>query len=186
MTGVRFSTGVRLFSLRHRVQTDSGAKRASYTMGTGSTFPGGEVDHSPPFRAKVKNAWGYTSTPPYVFTTWCLVTHRNKFTLPFTLNEEQLAWKQMVVTIYKKETFMAKMLHIAYVSWKILRGSRLNVIAVEAYIRKHSFNKAYIKEFLLASTHTATISLQRRDGCQQTRRLHICWSVGMSNSYCDA
>jgi hypothetical protein len=26
--------------------------------------PGREVDHSPPSSAEVKNAWGYTSTPP--------------------------------------------------------------------------------------------------------------------------
>jgi hypothetical protein len=29
--------------------------------------PGREVDHSPPRSAKVKNAWSYTSTLPYVF-----------------------------------------------------------------------------------------------------------------------
>jgi hypothetical protein len=40
-----------------------------------------EADHSPPSSAKVKNAWSYTSTPPYVFLVWCLVKHRdNNFT----------------------------------------------------------------------------------------------------------
>jgi len=30
----------------------------------GSKAAGRESDHSPPSRAKVKNAWSYTSTPP--------------------------------------------------------------------------------------------------------------------------
>jgi hypothetical protein len=30
-----------------------------------------EADHSPPSSAEVKNAWGYTSTPQYVFMAWC-------------------------------------------------------------------------------------------------------------------
>jgi hypothetical protein len=34
-----------------------------------------ESDHSPPSSAEVKNAWSYTSTPPYVFMAWCLVKH---------------------------------------------------------------------------------------------------------------
>jgi hypothetical protein len=38
--------------------------------------PGREADHSPPSGADVKNAWSYTSTPPYVFVTWCLFKHR--------------------------------------------------------------------------------------------------------------
>jgi len=41
-------------------------------MGTGSSFSGDEAagreaDYSPPFSAAVKNAWSYTSTPPYAF-----------------------------------------------------------------------------------------------------------------------
>jgi hypothetical protein len=34
---------VRNFSLHHRVQTDSGVHPASYTMGTGGSFPAGEA-----------------------------------------------------------------------------------------------------------------------------------------------
>jgi hypothetical protein len=30
----------------------------------GALSPGREADHSPPYNAKVKNAWSYTSTPP--------------------------------------------------------------------------------------------------------------------------
>jgi len=40
------------FSLRHRVQTGAGAHPASYTTGTGSSFPGG----------KAAGAWGWSLT----------------------------------------------------------------------------------------------------------------------------
>jgi hypothetical protein len=36
--------------------------------------PGRETDHSPPTIAQVKKTWTYTSTPPYVFMAWCLVS----------------------------------------------------------------------------------------------------------------
>jgi hypothetical protein len=47
------------FSLRHHVQTGSGAHPASYPVGTGGCFPGAnrpvhEADHSPPSSAEVK------------------------------------------------------------------------------------------------------------------------------------
>jgi len=69
------------FSLRHRVQIDSGALPVSYPVGTGALSPavkrpGHEADHSPTSSAEVKLAWSYTSTRPYVFTAWCLVEHR--------------------------------------------------------------------------------------------------------------
>jgi hypothetical protein len=46
--------------------------KTSYTMGTGSSFPGiqrpgRETDHSTPTSAEVKKMWIYTSTPPHVF-----------------------------------------------------------------------------------------------------------------------
>jgi hypothetical protein len=44
-----------------------------------------EADHSPTSNAEVKNEWSYTSTPPYVFLTWCLINHRDDFTYSFTL-----------------------------------------------------------------------------------------------------
>jgi hypothetical protein len=55
------------FSLHHRVQNGSGAHTASYPMGKGGSFPGGEADHSPPSSAEVKNAWSCISPPQYVF-----------------------------------------------------------------------------------------------------------------------
>jgi len=42
-----------------------------------------EADHSPPSSPEVKNAWSYISNPPYVFMTWYLVKHRDKFTYIF-------------------------------------------------------------------------------------------------------
>jgi hypothetical protein len=38
----------------------------------------GPADHSPPFSAEVKNAWSCTSTPPFVFMAWCMVSVLNK------------------------------------------------------------------------------------------------------------
>jgi hypothetical protein len=51
------------FSSNLCVQTGSGAHRASCTMGTGGSFPGGkerpgrDADHSPPSSAEVKKGW---------------------------------------------------------------------------------------------------------------------------------
>jgi hypothetical protein len=48
------------FSSNLCIQTGPGARPASYTMGTGGSFPGGKAqpghhaDHSPPSSAKVK------------------------------------------------------------------------------------------------------------------------------------
>jgi len=44
---------------------------ASYGVGNGVKWPGHEADHASPPSAEVKNAWGFTSTPPH-FMAWCL------------------------------------------------------------------------------------------------------------------
>jgi hypothetical protein len=36
--------------------------------------PGREADHSPPTSADVKKMWIFTSTPPYAFMAWCLIS----------------------------------------------------------------------------------------------------------------
>jgi hypothetical protein len=57
--GVRSPTEAEDFSSTLCVQTGSGAHPASYTMGTGGSFPGGkgqpgrDADHSPPSSAEV-------------------------------------------------------------------------------------------------------------------------------------
>jgi len=66
--GFDIRQGAGNFSLRHRVQTASGAHTASYPMDTGFSFPaikwrGRKSDHSPPSNAEVMNEWSYTSTP---------------------------------------------------------------------------------------------------------------------------
>jgi len=43
MIGVRFPMGAGDFSHRHRFQNGSGVRRASYTMGTRGSFPGGKA-----------------------------------------------------------------------------------------------------------------------------------------------
>jgi hypothetical protein len=43
MIGIRVPAGAGNFSLRHRVQTDSGAHPVSHPMGTGGSFPGGKA-----------------------------------------------------------------------------------------------------------------------------------------------
>jgi len=55
------------------------------TLSLGVKRPGREGDHSPPSSAEIKNAWSYTSTPPYVFMVWYLVKHRDNFTFTFSL-----------------------------------------------------------------------------------------------------
>jgi hypothetical protein len=58
--GVRSPTGAEDFSSNFCIQTGSGAHPASYTVGTGGSFPGGkarpgrDADHSPPSSAEVK------------------------------------------------------------------------------------------------------------------------------------
>jgi len=51
--GVRFPAGARYYSLRHRVQTGSGAHPASYPIGTGVSLPWGEAAES----------WNWPLTP---------------------------------------------------------------------------------------------------------------------------
>jgi len=50
-------------------------------------WPGHEADHSPPSSAEIKNVWSYTSIPPYILMTWCLVKHRDNFTFYLKFGE---------------------------------------------------------------------------------------------------
>jgi hypothetical protein len=84
---VRFPAGARNLSLHHRVQTSSRAHSAPIewvpgALSLGVKRPRGEAEHSPPSSAEVKNAWSYNFTPQYAFMAWCLVKHRDTFTLP--------------------------------------------------------------------------------------------------------
>jgi hypothetical protein len=71
-TGFWFPVEAVVFSARHRIRTGPGAYSASSTVSTGGSSPEvvrlvREADQSPLSSAEVKNAWGYTSTPPYIF-----------------------------------------------------------------------------------------------------------------------
>jgi hypothetical protein len=52
----------------------------SFPIGTGNLSP--EVMR-PPSSAEVKNAWSFTSTPPYDFMAWYLIKHKGNFTFYF-------------------------------------------------------------------------------------------------------
>jgi hypothetical protein len=67
-------------SILHSVQTSSGAHPASYPMNAEVNQSVREAEASHSLSAEVKNTWKYTSTPPNVFMTWCLITHRGDFT----------------------------------------------------------------------------------------------------------
>jgi len=59
-------------------------QRLTGALSLGVKLPGCEVDHSLPSCSEIRNAWGYTSTLPYVFTSWYSVKHRLNLTFPFT------------------------------------------------------------------------------------------------------
>jgi hypothetical protein len=52
-------------------------KRVVEVLSLGVKQPGHEADNSSPSTAKVKNAWHYTSTLPYIFMAWCLIKHKD-------------------------------------------------------------------------------------------------------------
>jgi hypothetical protein len=67
-------------------------------LSLGVKRPGREADHSPPSSDEVKYAWSYTSTPQFVFMAWCLVKHRDNFTLTPISFIRNLVIRHAVVT----------------------------------------------------------------------------------------
>jgi hypothetical protein len=59
-----------------------------------------EADHSHPSSAEVKNAWGYTSTPPYVVMVQYLVKHRDNFTIPIIRNYLSLILQYKILAVF--------------------------------------------------------------------------------------
>jgi hypothetical protein len=57
----------RVISLRHRVQTGSGTTQSPFQCLSLVKWLEPEADHSSPPSAEVKNAWKFTSIPPYIF-----------------------------------------------------------------------------------------------------------------------
>jgi len=75
-------------SLRHRVQTGSGAHPASYTVGTGALTlgvkrPGRKAYYLSSLVPKLMRR-ATSSLLQYVFIVWCLVKYRGNFTYTFT------------------------------------------------------------------------------------------------------
>jgi hypothetical protein len=71
----------------------------SGSVSLGVKWHGHEADHSPPYSAKVKNAWSYTSTPQYAFIAWCSVKkHRDNFT--YTCQTLVSSDEQLLATVY--------------------------------------------------------------------------------------
>jgi hypothetical protein len=67
-----------VFSLHQCVHTSSGAHPAFYPVGTkgsylGVKWLGCEADHSSLSNVEVNNVWSHTSTPQYIFMTWCFI-----------------------------------------------------------------------------------------------------------------
>jgi hypothetical protein len=68
------------FSLLHSVQTGSSTPLSFLSVGIGYNFSECKTagrDHSLPYRAEFKNMWSYTSTPPNIFNTRCLINPLN-------------------------------------------------------------------------------------------------------------
>jgi len=70
---------MKIFSLRHRVQTGCGTHPISYPMGSGGAltpwakWPGREADLSPHSSVELKYPWSYFSALQYFFMAWCLI-----------------------------------------------------------------------------------------------------------------
>jgi hypothetical protein len=68
------------FSPLYVVQTCSGdpiqppIQKVLWALSSGVKRPRREADHSPPTNTVLKNTWIHTSTPPYVFMAWCLIS----------------------------------------------------------------------------------------------------------------
>jgi hypothetical protein len=72
-------------------------------LSLGVKRPGREADHSRPSSAEVKNTWSYTSTPRYVFMTWCLVKHGDNFT--FTLPLPDFLYLKLMPSLETRVAF---------------------------------------------------------------------------------
>jgi hypothetical protein len=51
---------------------------------------GRESDYSPPSSAEVKNAWSYTSNPPYFFMAWYLRRRKDSVTFSSILKRKEI------------------------------------------------------------------------------------------------
>jgi hypothetical protein len=80
----RRELGIFLFSTASRLDLGPTQPPIQWVPGVLSPAvkrPGREADHSLSSSAEVKNSWHYAFTPKYAFVAWCLVKHRDNFTL---------------------------------------------------------------------------------------------------------
>jgi hypothetical protein len=82
--------------------------------------PGRGADQSPPSSAKVKNAWSYASTPPYVFVVWCFVKPKDILILPLPYRYKYTAAKLLTMQTllsfhYRVKSVCIVMRHILYI-----------------------------------------------------------------------
>jgi hypothetical protein len=54
-----------------------------WALSPGLKRPGCEADHSLPSSAEVKKKWSYTSTTPYIFMAWYVISIRDNFAFYF-------------------------------------------------------------------------------------------------------
>jgi hypothetical protein len=98
---VRFLVGIFLFTTASRTAlgpTQPPIQWVLDALSLGVKRPWREAGHSPPSSAEVKNAWSYTSIPPYVFMAWCLVKYRESFSFTCPL---YIMYKQFYCIIFK-------------------------------------------------------------------------------------
>jgi hypothetical protein len=80
----RWGRGIFLFTTASRTAlepTQPPIQWVPRALSRGVKRLGREADHLPPSSTEVTNAWSYTATPPIVLIAWCLVKHRDNFTV---------------------------------------------------------------------------------------------------------
>jgi hypothetical protein len=80
-SGVRFPVGLGIFLFSTACRPALGSTQPSIqwvpgALSLGLKRPEREAHNSHPCSVKVKNPWSYTSTPPYLVMTWCLIKQR--------------------------------------------------------------------------------------------------------------
>jgi hypothetical protein len=105
-------------------------------LSLGIKWPDHESDHSPPSSVQVKNAWSYTSTPQYAFMAWCLVKHRDNFTLIF------LKFKQPQLSLIGLNKLL-------FSNYKYGKGKRCPFALTEHHAMKAYWGSGYITPCIL-------------------------------------
>jgi hypothetical protein len=88
-------------------------------------WQGHAADHSPWPGAEIKHTWSYSSTHPYSFMAWCLITSRDKFTFTFYLHVSYRYSKDLVhsLCVLRFQRFTSRLSKYAttYFIWEIVQ-----------------------------------------------------------------